>query len=291
MFINNELKIELKAYAKINLFLEVLNKRDDGYHELVTLMQEVDLYDDIVLEEIDNGISIICNDPSIPVNDENLIWKAADLFKKRYGINKGVKIQLNKRIPSGAGLGGGSSDAATTLKGLNILWKTEKDDHELTEIASEIGSDVPFFIKGQSAICKGRGEKVTPVLITDEYIYVIIFPNLKINTVDIYKNLKLGLTKDWKDVSFLLRYLQKYNPEIAANFLFNRLEETVYRLYPDLLKLKTCLDKLGFCKVQVSGSGSSLFGLCERRCDAEDIRNKLHELCSAKIFVVSNIRN
>ena len=286
------MQIRLKAYAKINLFLEILGKRDDGFHELVTVMQEVDIFDDLTFEEIgEDCISIVCSDSTIPVNNDNLIWKAADLFRNRCKIRNGVRIHLEKRIPVGAGLGGGSSDAAATFKGLNMLWQTGRDDIELMDMAGEIGSDIPFFIKGNTAVCKGRGEVVTPVSINDEYVYVIVYPNLKINTSSIYKNLKLGLTKEMKDVNFFLNQLNGNDLAVIGKALFNRLGQTIYGLHPDLLKLKNILEGFNFCGVQVSGSGSALFGLCERRCDAEEIREELNKLGSVKVFVVSNIRN
>ncbi|MGR3180052.1 MAG: 4-(cytidine 5'-diphospho)-2-C-methyl-D-erythritol kinase [Candidatus Anammoxibacter sp.] len=286
------MQIRLKAYAKINLFLEILGKRDDGFHELVTVMQEVDIFDDLTFEEIDEDcISIVCSDSTIPVNNDNLIWKAADLFRNRCKIRNGVRIHLEKRIPVGAGLGGGSSDAAVTFKGLNMLWQTGRDDIELMDMAGKIGSDIPFFIKGNTAVCKGRGEVVNPVSINDEYVYVIVYPNLKINTSSIYKNLKLGLTKEMKDVNFFLNQLNGNDLAVIGKALFNRLGQTIYGLHPDLLKLKNILEGFNFCGVQVSGSGSALFGLCERRCDAEEIREELNKLGSVKVFVVSNIRN
>ncbi|MGR3219586.1 MAG: 4-(cytidine 5'-diphospho)-2-C-methyl-D-erythritol kinase [Candidatus Anammoxibacter sp.] len=286
------MKIELKAYAKINLFLEIVCKRDDGFHELVTVMQEVDIFDDLSFEEIkEDCISIICNDSTIPINNGNLIWKAADLFRNRFKIRNGVRIHLEKRIPVGAGLGGGSSDAATTFKGLNALWHKECDDIELMEMAGEIGSDIPFFIKGNTAVCRGRGEVVTEVSVNKDYVYVIVYPNLKISTASIYKNLKLGLTKEMKDVNFFLKQLADNDHVMVGNALFNRLDKTIYRLHPDLLELKKTLEGFNFCGVQISGSGSALFGLCERRRDAEDVKKELSVLGSAKVFVAANIRN
>ncbi|MGR3319195.1 MAG: 4-(cytidine 5'-diphospho)-2-C-methyl-D-erythritol kinase [Candidatus Anammoxibacter sp.] len=284
--------MKLKAYAKINLFLEIIGKRNDGYHELVTVMQEVDIFDDLSFEEIEEDcISIVCSDPGIPTNNDNLIWKAAELFRNRFKIKNGVRIQLDKRIPVGAGLGGGSSDAAATFKGLNDLWHTVCDDIELMEMAGEIGSDIPFFIKGKTAVCRGRGEIVTPVSVNNDYVYVIVYPNLKIDTASIYKNLKLGLTKEMKDVNFFLKQLSKNDHVAVGSALFNRLDQTIYGLHPDLLKLKNILEGFNFCGVQVSGSGSALFGLCERRCDAEEIRKELNKQVSAKVYVVSNIRS
>ena len=139
--------INLKAPAKINLFLEILGKRDDGFHEIETIMQEIDLVDNLRFEEIEEGVRLECNNRIIPVNKDNLVCKAANLILKECGIKKGVLINLEKKIPVGAGLGGGSSDAAATLKALNSLWKTGLNETELIGLAAKLGSDVAFFIK------------------------------------------------------------------------------------------------------------------------------------------------
>lgn len=284
----NKSQLSLKAFAKINLFLEILGKRDDGYHEIVTVMQEIDLADEITIKDAKSGISLSCSDMDIPADSGNLIWKAADLIKRKFKIDKGVSIDLRKNIPVGAGLGGGSSDAAITLKGLNTFWQIGCDDDELMKLAAEIGSDVPFFIKGKTSLCTGRGEIVSPVLVDNEYIYVLVYPNLKIDTKSVYENLRLDLTKDRKDVNFFLNKLQTEANINFKDFLFNGLSETIYRLYPALLETKSLLEKFDFCGMQISGSGSSMFGLCERRCDAEKIKAEIEKYCMAKVFVVTN---
>ncbi len=143
---HNKNIISLKAPAKINLFLEILGKRDDGYHEIETIMQEIDLADNLQFEETQEGVELECNDKNIPLNQDNLVCKAANLILKECGIKKGVLINLEKNIPVGAGLGGGSSDAAATLKALNLLWKVGLNDGELMDFAAKLGSDIPFFI-------------------------------------------------------------------------------------------------------------------------------------------------
>ena len=195
--------ISLKASAKINLFLEILGKREDGYHEIETVMQEIDLVDNLQFEEIQEGVKLKCNNKNIPSDENNLVCKAANLIVNECGIKKGVLISLEKNIPVGAGLGGGSSDAATTLKALNSLWKIGLSDVDLMEFAARLGSDIPFFIKGKTALCSGRGENITPIEVKSEMNYLIIFPHINISTTTIYRNLKIDLTKKKrKDVSF-----------------------------------------------------------------------------------------
>ncbi len=279
----------IKAPAKINLFLEIFGKRYDGYHEIETVMQEIDLVDDIVIEEKEKGIELTCTNPRIPAGKDNIVWKAAELMQRENGINRGVNIRLVKRIPMGAGLGGGSSDAAATLKGLNKLWKVGLNEDELMRLASRLGSDVPFFIKGSTAICRGRGEIVTSVPINTYFSYVLLYPDIEISTASIYQNLKIDLTKAVKDVRFLLETLKDGNPESMGKLLYNRLEEVALRLYPDLRRIKEALRAYNFCGLLLSGSGSVIYGLCRRQSDAEEIKNQLVKRGLGQVFLVTNM--
>ena len=282
-------RISLKAPAKINLFLEILGKRDDGYHEIETVMQEIDLVDNLQFEEIQEGVRLNCNDKNIPSDENNLVCKAANLILNECGIRKGVLISLEKNIPVGAGLGGGSSDAAATLKALNLLWKIGLNDAELMEFAAKLGSDIPFFIKGKAALCSGRGEKITPIEVKSEMNYLVIFPHINISTATIYRNLKIDLTKKIIDVSFFLNALK--HPKVAgiSKLLFNRLEEVVFTTYPDLLDVKKALDHFDFCGLSVSGSGSAFFGLCRDRQQAKAIKSKIELSSIGNVFAVTNV--
>jgi 4-diphosphocytidyl-2-C-methyl-D-erythritol kinase len=282
-------RISLKAPAKINLFLEILGKRNDGYCEIETVMQEIDLVDNLQFEEIQEGVKLKCNDKNIPSDENNLVCKAANLILNECGIKKGVLISLEKNIPVGAGLGGGSSDAAATLKALNLLWKIGLNDAELMEFAAKLGSDIPFFIKGKTALCSGRGEKITPIEVKSEMNYLVIFPHINISTATIYRNLKIDLTKKIIDVSFFLNAL-KY-PKVAgiSKLLFNRLEEVIFVTYPDLLDVKKALDHFDFCGLSVSGSGSAFFGLCRDRQQAKAIKSKIELSSIGNVFAVTNV--
>ena len=274
---NNHKKnvISLKAPAKVNLFLEILGKRDDGFHEIETIMQEIDLADSLQFEETQEGVTLECNDKNIPANQDNLVCKAANLILEECGIKKGVLINLEKNIPVGAGLGGGSSDAATTLKALNSLWKVGLNNEELMEFAAKLGSDIPFFINGKTALCRGRGELITPVEVRNRMDYIILFPRVHISTETIYKNLKIDLTKKRKDVSFFLDALKYSEAASISKLLFNRLEEIIFATYPDLLQVKSTLESFDFCGLSISGSGSAFFGLCNDRHQAEVIKSKI----------------
>ena len=282
-------RISLKAPAKINLFLEILGKRDDGYHEIETVMQEIDLVDNLQFEEIQEGVRLNCNDKNIPPDENNLVCKAANLILNECGIRKGVLISLEKNIPVGAGLGGGSSDAAATLKALNLLWKIGLSDAELMEFAAKLGSDIPFFIKGKTALCSGRGEKITPIEVKSEMNYLVIFPHINISTATIYRNLKIDLTKKIIDVSFFLDALKHRKLADISKLLYNRLEEVIFATYPDLLDVKSALDHFDFCGLSVSGSGSAFFGLCKDKQQAEAIKSKIELSSIGNVFAVTNV--
>lgn len=281
--------ISLEAPAKINLFLEILGKRDDGYHEIETVMQEIDLVDNLQFEEIREGVKLKCNNKNVPSDENNLVCKAANLIVNECGIKKGVLISLEKNIPVGAGLGGGSSDAATTLKALNSLWKIGLSDIDLMGFAARLGSDIPFFIKGKTALCSGRGENITPIEVKSEMNYLIIFPHINISTTTIYRNLKIDLTKKRKDVSFFLHALKYSKIADISKLLFNRLEEVIFATYPDLLRVKSSLEHFDFCGLSVSGSGSAFFGLCNDRRQAEAIKGKAEISGIGNVFAVTNV--
>jgi len=288
---NNHKKniISLKAHAKVNLFLEILGKRDDGYHEIETIMQEISLADNLQFEEIQEGIKLECNNKNIPINQDNLVCKAANLILKECGIKKGVLINLEKNIPVGAGLGGGSSDAAATLKALNSLWKVGLNDGDLIEFAAKLGSDIPFFINGKTSLCSGRGEVISPVKVRDRMDYLILFPRVHISTETIYKNLKIDLTKKRKDVSVFLDALKYSEVDGISKLLFNRLEEVIFATYPDLLQIKSSLESFDFCGLSISGSGSAFFGLCKDRHQAEVIKSKVESSRMGNVFVATNV--
>ncbi|NUO08695.1 MAG: 4-(cytidine 5'-diphospho)-2-C-methyl-D-erythritol kinase [Candidatus Brocadia sp.] len=281
-------KIKIAAPAKINLFLEILGKRPDGYHEIETVMQGISLYDYIYLENHEKDVEFTCSNPKLTVGEDNLVLRAVRLFQKETNIFRGVKIHLDKRIPIGAGLGGGSSDAAATLSGLNTLWKVGYGEEKLMSLAEKLGSDTPFFVLGNTAICKGRGEVVTPYTLPVKYNYIIVYPRFEVSTATVYKNFEIVLTKDLKDVSFFLQSLSSGSPERLGSCLYNRLEEVVFRLYPDIERIKKTLAKFNFCGILISGSGSALYGLCKEEGDSKEIERQIEALNIGNVFVVTN---
>jgi 4-diphosphocytidyl-2-C-methyl-D-erythritol kinase len=264
------MKITLKSPAKINWFLYVTGKRWDGYHNLFSLMQKISLYDTISLEPSnDENIHIISN-TDIPIKD-NLIYRAAVALKNHTGHHGGATITLHKEIPLEAGLGGGSSNAATTLLGLNKLWDLKLSEKELIELASGIGSDVPFFISKGPTLVEGKGEKITQIVFTSNLnlFILIVKPDFGVSTSTAYKEIKSyskirgNLMEQTKEVFIKKRY------DLLSHIMRNDLEEPVFRLYPELKEIKNELLNYGALGALLSGSGSSLFGVFKKRNEAE----------------------
>lgn len=246
--------------AKINLFLKVLHRRPDGYHELATLLQAIDL-GDILHFELDSHDTLTCTDPTLPINESNLISKAIRLFRDRTGVKIGLKVHLDKRIPIQAGLGGGSSNAATTLWAFNQLTGQKVSEEELQRWSADIGSDVPFFFSSGLAYCTGRGEIVhslPPLVITPPCL--IVKPTEGLSTPEIYKRLKLEQLPNREDP---LPTLNKMLSDYSSSHYFNDLEQPAFEVKPELKNLKHHLIEQGFKKVLMSGSGSAFFCLGE----------------------------
>jgi 4-diphosphocytidyl-2-C-methyl-D-erythritol kinase len=251
-------RITLKAPAKINLYLRVLGKRSDNYHEIESLMQAIDLCDDISLEKADT-IELACSDPAIPSDYRNLAFRAAQLLRDRFGV-PGVKIGLTKRIPSGAGLGGGSSDAAFVIRGLCTLYDLNPDINELLEIAVMLGSDVPFFLTRGQALARGRGELLTEIKLPLEYRILLLSPSIAISTAEVYGAIKNNLTKR-SSIALLTNSLNISRFIDISNRFHNDLEDVVLAKYPFLDDLKRSLLGTGAFYSSMTGSGSSFFGL------------------------------
>lgn len=263
--------LSFKTPAKINLGLKILFKRDDGFHELETLMQMVSLYDQIKLERLDQGIELICNRPDIPDGPDNLVWRAAQMLMDQCPGrgDLGVHIRLDKRIPAGGGLGGGSGNAAGVLLGLNRLWELGLRREELIELAARLGSDAPFFLAGPCAIGRGRGERLEPVKAPNKFKVILIHPRFPVSTPWAYQNLKLKLTKSQNNISILQKFFSQSNIVGLGAELDNDLEAVVIKQHPVIQTIKEALTTHGACGSLLSGSGSTVFGIFSRPEDAE----------------------
>jgi len=281
--------LSLRSPAKVNLFLEITGKREDGYHNLESILDTVSLYDLITLKENPGRIKVSLIKGSTPMDwtdlpqEKNLAYQAALLLKSEFKINRGVEIKIEKHISLSSGLGGGSSNAATVLLGLNKLWRINLPSEKLLGLAAKLGSDVPFFIKKGRCLARGRGEILFPLSPFPEIWYVIIVPEIKISTGDVYRQLSsLDLTKRKNSIK-ILSALEKGDLDKIGRYLFNRLEEVSLGNYPEIGDYKECLKKSGVLGALMSGSGGSLFGIAKDSKDAAKIASRLTK---GKVFVV-----
>ncbi len=251
----------VQAYAKINLTLEVLKRRADGYHTLSTVMQTVDLYDTLFLFTLDEDeVRITCSRPELG-NEENLAVRAARLLRARYAVRQGVEIELHKRIPVAAGLGGGSSDAAAVLRALSQLWQLPVTPGDLGEMAASLGSDVPFFLTGGLALCEGRGEIVTPLApgwLSSMRWLLLLKPAIEVSTVSIFRRVAARDYTDGAASRAVVAALQA-GSEPRAEDLHNGLERTVLELHPEVARARADLLAAGCPVVRLSGSGPTLY--------------------------------
>ncbi|HEC97795.1 MAG TPA: 4-(cytidine 5'-diphospho)-2-C-methyl-D-erythritol kinase [Nitrospirae bacterium] len=267
----------LYSPAKINWFLKILGKRADGYHNIYSVMQRIALSDTLSFEETAGEI-VIESDLEIAM-EENLVYKAAVLFKKHTSCSSGARIKLVKKIPLQAGLGGGSSNAATTLFGLNNLWKTGLNLRTLTELGATLGSDVPFFLNGPIAVVEGRGEVITPLeTSTKEITLLIVKPEHGISTALAYKEVAAYSEMEKSRLALLIEILRNCRIDRLPEVLGNDFEEPVYRLYPELKDIRDRLLNQGAVAALLCGSGSSILGVFTNRADAEEASRSFGDL-------------
>lgn len=253
--------VKLKSYAKINLSLDVTSKLDNGYHNLRTIMQTVEIYDDIVIKKIKKGIEVTTNRPYIPVNEKNLAYKAAKIMIDKYNIKEGVKIDIFKRIPVAAGMGGGSSNAATVIKGMNEIFDLNASDTQLQEIGATIGADVAFFIKGGTALCEGIGDILTYIPLFNNQILVVIKPPFGISTKQIFEKINVEKIKNHPKIDDMVDAIKNNNIYQVAPLMKNVLENIALHKYKTLVNIKEDFKDSGAIGTLMSGSGSTVFGI------------------------------
>ncbi len=280
--------LTLNSPAKINLYLRVINKRKDGFHNIETVFERINLFDSLQLKKNNlNKIRIFCKHPGVPADSSNLCFKAAQLLKDEFSLRQGVDIRLIKRIPVAAGLGGGSGNAAFVLLGLNKLWRLRLRKKELLRFAAKLGSDVAFFVSGKRfALGRGRGERIFGIKGVKPLWHILVVPAIKLSTARVYRGLNLRLTKKKVSVNILIHALRKNSVSLAARYLKNDLERAAFCIQPSLLKLKDKLKSLGVEGVTLSGSGSALFGLADSQNEAERLKKEIKNKLEAEVFVV-----
>ncbi|MGM1050362.1 4-diphosphocytidyl-2-C-methyl-D-erythritol kinase [Paenibacillus uliginis N3/975] len=274
------MKIYEKAPAKINLMLDVLHKRPDGFHEVEMVMTMIDLADRLEMSEQPRDTIIITSQAGyIPLDEKNLAFQAAKLIKERYDVRKGVHIHLDKKIPVAAGLAGGSSDAAATLRGLNRLWDLNIPQEELLSLGAELGSDVPFCVTGGSALATGRGEVLTPVLNPPQCWVVVAKPPINVSTAEVYGRLRSDNIQQHPSAKDMVSALESGNFQEMCRSLGNVLEEVTLKMHPEVQQLKEAMLKLGADGALMSGSGPTVFGLVSKESKVARIYNGLRGFC------------
>jgi 4-diphosphocytidyl-2-C-methyl-D-erythritol kinase len=274
MFLSHYLDdIVVWAPAKVNLFLEVLGKRPDGYHEIATLMVAIRQFDTLVFRAHDHETTLCCSDASLSTGSDNLVVRAAKLLHDRTGCKKGASIRLIKRIPTAAGLAGGSTDAAATLLGLNRLWQLGLSSDDLATLSGEIGSDIPFFFHTPAAWCTGRGEIVRPVELPIPLHFVLVCPSFGMSTAAVYKHVQVPTVPE--NGEGIRQALAKGDVDLLGRFMHNRLQMAAETLDPRIGEYLRLLAALKPAGAMMSGSGSTLFVLCRSADEAERIAGEM----------------
>ena len=270
-------EIEIDSYSKINLTLSVLGKRQDGYHNIETIMQSINLADKIVIREEKEGVRIKCSHPLVPTDTQSLTYRSAEKILSRYRIKKGVKIEIDKKIPLASGMAGGSANSASILVGINKLFALNLSNKDLSEIGEELGMDVPFCIQNGTALAYHWGEKVTPLPPINPPLWIIVInPGFEIPTKWAYNNLDLDLIKGEKNNTIaMLKALKEGGLEGIAKNLFNSFEELIIKKYREIGKIKDRLIEEGALGTLMSGSGPTVFGIAQNKEQSIKIYEKL----------------
>ena len=278
-----------RAYAKINLGLDVLRRRPDGYHEVKMVMQTVDIYDDLFLEKTEKpGVELQIEGSELTAGKDNLICRAAELFMEEKGIAGGVKIRLVKRIPIAAGMAGGSSDAAATLRGMNELWETGCSAQELQELGVRLGADIPYCVVGGTMLSEGIGEILTPLPAPPECVLLIAKPEISVSTKFVYENLHADTLKSHPDIDGMAEAIRRRQLEGITERMGNVLETVTTKTYPVIEEIKTVMKEKGAENALMSGSGPTVFGIFGRKEQAEEAAAILRERDLAKqVFVTA----
>lgn len=280
----------LKSHAKINLTIDILSQRDDGYHNVEMIMQSISLADKLSFQKIASGIEIESDHPKLPTGKENLIYQAAERLFNNFDIKEGIKVEINKNIPLAAGLAGGSGNAAATLLAVNKLWDLNLSAEKLIFFASELGADIPFCLRGGTYLATGIGTELEKLVSAPKMDLVVVKPPFSVSTAEIYQNLKLEKIIDHPQTAKVISGLKEQKEEIILNNAKNILEEVTFDLYPELSQLKQKVKQITE-KVLMSGSGPTILGFVENEERALEVKEKLMaELAKGyKIFTAKTV--
>lgn len=285
-------KMELKALGKINLGLDVLGRRENGYHDVRMVMQTLYLYDQITIEKTEKqGIELSTNLFYLPVNENNLAYRAADLLMQEFGVEEGVKITLEKHIPVAAGMAGGSSNAAAVLYGINRMFSLGLSQEELMERGVKLGADVPYCIMRGTVLAEGIGEILTPLPAMPRCTVLVAKPPISVSTKLVYEKLDAHEIEDHPDIDGVLEGLERQDLKKIASSMGNVLEKVTVEEYPVIEKIKEMMKENGALNAMMSGSGPTVFGLYSDKRMAKAAAQKIKESGIAKQVYVTNIHN
>jgi len=277
--------VTVEANAKINLTLDILGKRPDGFHEVAMVMQTIGLHDTLVMEKTERDIELSINVPWLKADEKNLAWRAAELVRQEYGLKGGVRIDLVKRIPIAAGLAGGSADAAAVLKGMNELYNLQMSEARLCELGARLGSDIPFCLMGGTMLATGRGEVLTRLADMPETWVVLAKPRISVSTAWAYQNYDEQGAEKHPDNEAIKKAIARGNRKAVAGLLCNVLESVTIKKYDVIADYKQMMLDKGAMASMMSGSGPTVFGLARSREQAEAIANVLRQNTNADVFV------
>lgn len=281
--------LQLKAYAKINLGLDVVKRLPNGYHQVKMIMQTVGIYDELTFEKREQGISITTDSGELPTDENNLIYKAAKLMVERFGLSGGVKIHLCKHIPIAAGMAGGSTDAAATLLGINALYQMGIPKEELQRESVAIGADVPFCVLGGTALSEGIGEILTPIEGIPELNLLIAKPDLNVSTKYVYEHLDAEGVKKHPDIDGMTEAIRQGNLQGILDRMENVLEGVTIPAHPVIAEIKGKMLEYGALQSMMSGSGPTVFGIYPSREKATQALEQLQQTGLAKQLFVTGI--
>lgn len=278
-------ELRLNAYAKVNLALNVLGKRDDGYHDIETVLHTIVLHDVITLRESGEGVNVVANGGAVPSDSTNLVYRAAALLRDAYNVPRPVEIDVRKMIPVASGLGGGSADAAVTLMGLCQMWKLRLDARELSALASRLGSDVPFFLSGGAALARGRGDRVQPLPALPPTWVVLACPRIPVLTEWAYRHFHGNDAAARPQVAALVEAIRRRDVPGVGRLLGNVFEEMIAARYPIVSEIKSRILRGEAYGAAMSGTGPSVFGLMANDAAAQRVAEDLRALPEVDVFV------
>jgi 4-diphosphocytidyl-2-C-methyl-D-erythritol kinase len=281
----NQPSLSLPSFAKVNWSLQILGKRPDGYHEIQTILQTISLRDELTFERREGGgITLSCDDPEIPTGNDNLVVRAAQSLAERFSISDGVHIHLVKRIPTQGGLGGGSSNAAVTLLALTRLWNLDVTAEQLAEMASSLGADVPFFLRGGCAVAKGIGTNLSSLPDGETRHVIVIYPQASVSTAEAYNAFNAPALTSNNPIPILSRSFDEATSQDSLRVLANDFEPVIFDMEPEVKRAKLALLEAGAQGALLAGSGSSVFGIFADRAAQQRALNEIQSEAGWRVF-------